>query len=358
MSGLFMIDLEGYEILDIEHELLTLPSVGAVILFSQNVQSSEQLKQLTSDIHRLRPDCFIAIDHEGGIVQRIQRHGFRALPAARVYGEAYDINKETGIELARRYGAFMAQDLLDHGIDLSLTPVLDLDGKSNVIGYLDRAFHKDADVVASLAGAFIEGMQSKGMPSVGKHFPGHGNCLLDSHIEKPVYEASKDELFKNDLVPFIQLINDRLLDGVMPAHVTYPALDPNFAAGYSTIWLQEILRHQLGFDGLIISDCLGMKGADVGDLHKRSVLARAAGCNMIIVSHQARQVLKELLRSESFSASNDSQQYLSRFREKMCRFNGGHENAPASAINNVSKQHDSNNRKPSKHERFNSTKSI
>ena len=171
MPNVLMIDLLGTEILEEEVALLQHPDVGALLLFARNFTHPTQLKKLIDTVHSIRPDIFIAVDHEGGIVQRFQRHGFRALPAARVYGDVFDLNPETGIKLAQQYGEIMVRDLLAYGIDLSLAPVVDLHGVSTVIGALDRAFHRDPDIVVILAAAFIRGMNKTGMPSVGKHFP-------------------------------------------------------------------------------------------------------------------------------------------------------------------------------------------
>jgi beta-N-acetylhexosaminidase len=322
MPNLVMIDLEGAALLQREVERLLHPNVGAVILFARNFQNRVQLQQLIHDIRSLRGDLFIAVDHEGGYVQRFQRHGFRAIPAACVYGLTYDINPEAGLHLARLYGELMAKDLLACGVDLSLAPVLDLQGASEVMGKLDRSFHADPLIAACLAGAFIDGMKAAGMPCVGKHFPGHGSIVSDSHVTMPVCDFSREKLYAHDLKPFIELIENNKLDAVMPAHVVYSSVDPGQPAGFSSRWLEDILRVELGFEGLVISDCLGMAGADIGDMNTRAERALAAGCDMLIVCNQTPEVMKSLLDSIPLNASPLSEKRLHDFKQKMARFGG------------------------------------
>lgn len=212
----------------------------------------------------------------------------------------------------------MAQDLLAHGIDLSLAPVIDLEDKSSVIAGLDRAFHANPDAVIDLAGGFIKGMNLAGMPAVGKHFPGHGS-VADSHIHMPVSSATLSELKNKDLKPFIELIKSGLLSAVMPAHVTYEAVDKANPAGFSSIWLQDILRQELGFKGLVISDCLSMKGADIGNLKTRAEKALQAGCDMLIICHQPRELLLELVQTISVKQSAESAARIADFKSQMLR---------------------------------------
>ena len=322
MPNLVMIDLDGVALLQREVERLLHPNVGAVILFARNFQNRAQLQQMIHDIRNLREDLFIVVDHEGGYVQRFQRHGFRAIPAACVYGVTYDINPEAGLDLARLYGELMAKDLLACGVDLSLAPVLDVQGASEVIGKLDRAFHADPLIAACLAGAFIEGMKAAGMPCVGKHFPGHGSIVSDSHVTMPECNFSREELYTHDLKPFIELIEKNKLDAVMPAHVVYSAVDASLPAGFSSRWLEDILRVELGFKGLVISDCLGMAGADIGDMNTRAESALAAGCDMLIVCNQTPEVMKSLLDSIPLNAFPHAEERLHNFKQKMARFGG------------------------------------
>jgi beta-N-acetylhexosaminidase len=326
MPNLFMVDLLGTDISEEEKNILKHPNVGALLLFSHNFKNPEQLKRLIERVHVIRPDIFIATDHEGGIVQRFQRHGFFCLPAAEVYGETYDLNPEVGIGLAERYGEIMAKDLLAYGVDLSLAPVLDIHGISSVIGKLNRAFHDNPNVVVTLASAFIKGMNKAGMPAVGKHFPGHGSVSSDSHISKPILDTSMEVLKEKDLKPFIELINKKSLAAVMPAHVTYTAIDAEQPSGFSKIWLQDILRNQLNFKGLILSDCLSMAGADTGNsIITRVYQAVLAGCDMVIFSHQPRSVVYEILQATMALQTEESINRIEVFKRQMIRF-APHEN--------------------------------
>ena len=298
MPNSIIVDLAGLTLTTAERDIIEHPEVAGVLLFSRNIQTRAQLQQLTTEIHRLRPELLIAIDHEGGFIQRIQRMGLRALPSARVLGEIYDTHQATGLSMATRYGELMACDLRACGIDLSLAPVLDLHhADSPVIAGLDRAFHAEPEAVCALARAYISGMKEAGMPATGKHFPGHGSCGSDSHLHLPVNTKTLDELATSDLKPFVELIKENQLAAIMPAHVLYPAIDPDYAAGYSKTWLQAVLRGQLQFKGLIISDCLGMKGADIGDLTTRAEQALSAGCDILIVANQTQTNLWQLLNN-------------------------------------------------------------
>ena len=278
--GPVVIDLAGQQLSAGDRERLLHPLVGGVIHFSRHYESPAQIRALNAEIHALRPGLLIAVDHEGGRVQRF-RDGFTPIPPMRALGERWDSDPEGALAEAHRLGRIMADELTSHGVDFSFTPVLDLDhGGSSVIG--DRAFHRDPLAIVQLAGALIAGMRDGGMASVGKHFPGHGFVRADSHHEVPIDERSFAAIEADDLVPFAQLI-DAGLDAVMPAHVIYPAVDAQ-PAGYSTRWLKEILRGQLGFDGMIFSDDLSMAGAHgAGDMLARANLALAAGCDMVLV---------------------------------------------------------------------------
>lgn len=294
MKPTFMIDIEATTLTPAEKKILALPQVGAVILFTRNFENREQLCNLVKDIRSVNPSLVISVDHEGGYIQRFQRHGFRAIPAPRVLGELYDKNAELAVEMSAYYGHILARDLVGCGINLGLSPVLDLHGDNPVIGALDRAFHHDPEVVTVLAESFIEGMKKAGMPAVGKHFPGHGSCNLDSHLAKPQHDASLEALLSHDLKPFASLVARQKLDYVMPAHIVYPQVDWENTAGFSRTWLQTILREKLGFQGVIISDCINMAGADVGDLSTRASMAFSAGCNIVTVTNMNYQPWPEL----------------------------------------------------------------
>lgn len=293
--GPVMLDVAGTDLTADDARRLAHPLVGGVILFSRNYESPQQLMQLTHDIHAVRqPPLVIAVDHEGGRVQRF-RNGFTALPAMRELGSVWNEDTPRARHLAQQVGYVLAAELRACGVDLSLTPVLDVDhGASSVIG--DRAFHRDPHAISELALALVHGLRTAGMSSVGKHFPGHGHVKADSHQELPVDERPFEVIEAIDLLPFRRLIENGL-GGVMPAHVVYPAVDSK-PAGFSEIWLKKILRQQLGFDGMIFSDDLSMEGASTaGGVVERARAALTAGCDMVLVcndSERADKLLGEL----------------------------------------------------------------
>lgn len=275
-----MLDLQGTEISAEEKEMLAHPLCGGLILFSRNYSSIKQLERLVADS---RAACnnklLVSVDHEGGRVQRF-REGFSRLPAlAELHEQADDLL--SACRLSQRHAWLMASELRALDIDFSFAPVLDIDhGVSAVIG--DRAFHKQPDIVCAMAKSYLEGMHEAGMAATGKHFPGHGAIAADSHHEIPVDERTLDTLEGWDMQPFKELVSGGL-DAIMPAHVIYPAVDKQ-PAGFSRIWLQDILRRQLGFDGVIFSDDLTMEGAAVaGGYPERAEAALRAGCDMVLV---------------------------------------------------------------------------
>ena len=290
-----MLDVAGVELSDDDRKRLMHPQVGGVILFTRNYESPPQLARLTADIHALRqPPLLIAVDQEGGRVQRL-RDGFTTLPAMRELGMIWDNDSAQAKRLTRQVGYVLAAELRAHGVDLSLTPVLDVDhGNSSVIG--DRAFHSQPRAIGALALELIRGLEQGGMSSVGKHFPGHGHVRADSHHDLPVDERPYSTIAASDLQPFRRLIENGL-GGVMPAHVVYPDVDGK-PAGFSTIWLKQILRKRLGFDGMIFSDDLSMAGASgAGQILARALAALTAGCDMVLVCNgpqSADQLLGEL----------------------------------------------------------------
>jgi len=289
--GPLMIDVAGTALTDAERDRLRHPLVGGVILFARNYASPAQLAALCAEIHALRtPPLPIAIDHEGGRVQRC-RDGFTRLPAMRRLGQWWDTDAPAAVTAARAIGFTLAVELRACGVDLSFTPVLDLDyGVSGVIG--DRAFHRDPQAVVALAGALIEGLHRAGMACCGKHFPGHGGVAADSHLAIPVDERDLTAL-ANDLLPYRRLIGAGRLDAVMPAHVIYPRIDAQ-PAGFSPVWI-SMLRNELGHRGVIFSDDLSMAGAGyAGDSVARAQAAWTAGCDLLPVCNRPEAV-SELL---------------------------------------------------------------
>lgn len=281
VPGPVMLGVGGLDLSDDDRRRLADPKVGGAILFARNFASSAQLKRLTASMRALRPDLRIGVDHEGGRVQRFRADGFTPVPPMRSLGERWDANPAAAKAAAFEFGETIANELTAHGVDFSFTPVLDLDyASSTVIG--DRAFHADPVIVADLAGALLRGLNAGGAAGVGKHFPGHGYVAADSHVDTPVDTRALDELLRSDMVPFAALIKQGL-EAIMPAHVVYPAVDA-LPAGFSPVWIGEILRRRLGFDGVVFSDDLEMAGAhSVGDIVARAEAAMTAGCDIVLV---------------------------------------------------------------------------
>ncbi|MBG0844626.1 beta-N-acetylhexosaminidase [Pseudomonas chengduensis] len=274
MQGSLMMDIAGTWLTAEDRQMLRQPEVGGLIIFARNIESPRQVRELCQSIRALRPDLLLAVDQEGGRVQRL-RQGFLRLPAMRAIAD-----NDNAEELAEHCGWLMAAEVLAVGLDLSFAPVLDLDHqRSAVVG--SRAFEGDPQRATTLAAAFIRGMHQAGMAATGKHFPGHGWAEADSHVAIPLDERSLDDIRACDMQPFKRLVHE--LDAVMPAHVIYSQVDEH-PAGFSRRWLQDILRGELGFEGVIFSDDLSMAGAHVvGDAGKRIEAALAAGCDMGLV---------------------------------------------------------------------------
>ncbi len=274
LRGSLMLDVAGAWLTAEDRQILRQPEVAGLIIFGRNIEHPQQVRELSAAIRAVRPDLLLAVDQEGGRVQRL-RQGFVRLPAMRALAE--QVNAE---QLAEHCGWLMATEVLAVGLDLSFAPVLDLDHqRSAVVG--SRAFEGDPQRATQLAGAFIRGLHSAGMAATGKHFPGHGWAEADSHVAIPTDERSLEEIRACDLQPFAQLAAQ--LDGVMPAHVIYPQVDEQ-PAGFSRRWLQDILRGELNYQGVIFSDDLSMAGAHVvGDAGARIEAALRAGCDMGLV---------------------------------------------------------------------------
>ena len=274
-------DVQGLTLTPADRELLLRPELSGVIFFARNYESPQQLIELTASIRELRPDLLLSADQEGGRVQRF-REGFSRFAPMLTLEARYREDESEACELAFLGGCLLATELIQHGVDLTFAPVLDVEKDcSRVIG--DRAFAHDPDAVTALAGAWARGLNAAGMKAVGKHFPGHGGGGGDSHHELPTDYRPMSELAA-DIAPFAALIGAGLMAGIMPAHVIYPALDAQHTAGFSPLWLRRTLRSALGFDGVIFSDDLSMAGAaSGGDFYERSLTAAAAGANALVV---------------------------------------------------------------------------
>ena len=294
LIGPLMLDVAGLSLSETEKKSLISPVVGGLILFSRNYDNPDQLRNLIAEVRSLSPNIIIAVDHEGGRVQRF-KDGFTRIPPMATLNTLYRTDRDQALERAFELGWVLASELGSFDIDISFTPVLDRDcGISEVIG--DRAFSGDPDVIIDLSSSLIKGMREAGMASTGKHFPGHGAVAADSHVDIPVDNRAYERIKREDMLVFESVI-DNGLDAIMPAHVIYEQVDPS-PAGFSRFWMQEVLRKELGFDGVIFSDDLSMEGASVaGDFKARANMALDAGCDMILVCNNpsgAEEVRKHL----------------------------------------------------------------
>jgi beta-N-acetylhexosaminidase len=295
--GPVMLDIEGRSLSPADRDLLREAAVGGVILFTRNYESPDQIADLVAEIRALRtPPLLVAVDHEGGRVQRF-REGFTEIPPMRRIGQEFDRDAEAGLQAAREAGWLIASELRAAGIDLCFAPCVDLDwGVSEIIG--NRSFHRKPDTVAELATAFAWGLRSAGMAAVAKHFPGHGAVLADSHLKLPV-DRRDYGLILDDLRPYDRLIGNGAIAGVMLAHIVYEQID-RLPAGFSEYWIQRELRSRLGFVGAVFCDDLSMKAtSDYGSMAERGRRALDSGCDMILVcndrdaAHEAVDALND-----------------------------------------------------------------
>jgi beta-N-acetylhexosaminidase len=308
-----MVDLSGTELTPEETDILQHPLLGSVLLYTRNYRNPQQITELCGAIRALRsPALLIAVDHEGGRVQRFQE-GFTRLPAVRFLGRRYDEDRAEALRSAHAIGWLLAAELRAVGVDFSFTPCVDLDyGLSEIIG--DRAFHRDPEAVAALAAATLAGMREAGMAAVAKHFPGHGAVRADSHVALPVDRRQFADM-EPDLRPYRLLIENQL-PAVMAAHVGYPAID-DLPASLSRRWITDVLRGSLGFHGCVFADDLTMAGAAAGgDLPARARLALNAGCDVLPIFNDRAAVRQALAALAPDAASPASLARLVRMRAR------------------------------------------
>lgn len=310
---MLLIDIVGQELTQEEQEILSHPLVSGLILFTRNFYDREQIQALVKSIRQsVKKPLLITVDQEGGRVQRF-REGFSKLPAVQSFQAIYaELSQQQ--RAAKEAGWLMAAEMFALDIDLSFAPVLDLGHECKAIG--DRSFGTDLNVVLPIAESFIDGMREMGMATTGKHFPGHGHVLADSHLETPFDDRPKDQIFSYDIQPFQQLIAKNKLSAIMPAHVVYTQCDSQPASG-SAYWLKEILRQQLHFNGVIFSDDLGMKGAGfMGNFVERSEKALQAGCDLLLLCNEPDGVV-QVLDGLKYQPSIEQQtRYLSLMKRK------------------------------------------
>ena len=301
------IDIDGTKLTDEDRRTLLHPAVSGVILFSRNFHNIVQLDQLIKEIKALKtPRLLVSVDQEGGSVQRF-RDPFTNLPSFSSIGHIYKFNPTMGKKILVEHACIMVEELASVGVDFSFTPVVDIGNeKSKVLK--TRTFSDKPEVVTELALIYIQTMKEKGMTAVAKHFPGHGGVDEDSHFTLPIDKRELPSIWDCDLLPYRELIKNNL-QAVMMAHVIFERIDKE-AAGYSKIFMKDILRKQLGFTGLIFSDDLSMKGAQrEGGIITRSRSAMQAGCDILLICND-RGSVKELLNSGEVEASMDQQRKI------------------------------------------------
>ena len=304
--GRLMMDIDGTSLSSVDIDLISNSQVGGLILFERNFSSKDQIADLCSQIKGIKNNILIAVDQEGGRVQRF-KDGFTILPSMQSLSDY--AAKSSNKEIFKEVGWLMAAELLAAGIDISFAPVLDVDrNTSSIIG--NRSFSDEPSNVSKIAKEFISGMNEAGMQATGKHFPGHGGIFEDSHLLQPQDKRSLDELIKHDLVPFIDLKDD--MSGIMCAHILFPQVD-ELSAGFSSFWIKEILRNRIGFKGVVFSDDLTMKGAGENSYAERVDLSLSAGCDMVLICNSRDGVFEaiEYMEEKEISGSHNITSMLS-----------------------------------------------
>ena len=304
--GRLMMDIDGTSLSSVDRDLISNSQVGGLILFERNFSSKDQIADLCSQIKGIKNNILIAVDQEGGRVQRF-KDGFTILPSMQSLSDY--AAKSSNEEIFKEVGWLMAAELLAAGIDISFAPVLDVDrNTSSIIG--NRSFSDETSNVSRIAKEFISGMNEAGMQATGKHFPGHGGIFEDSHLLQPQDKRSLDELIKHDLVPFIDLKDD--MGGIMCAHILFSEVD-ELSAGFSSFWIKEILRNRIGFKGVIFSDDLTMKGAGENSYAERVDLSLSAGCDMVLICNNRDGVFEaiEYMEKKEISGSHNITSMLS-----------------------------------------------
>lgn len=312
MTGFILADIAGLKLAPEDHAILEHPHIAGIVLFARNYENKPQLASLTRAIKKIRPDFIISVDQEGGRVQRFV-HGCLKLPSMRHWGELFNENREQAeIELTKII-TLMATELRELGVNFNLLPVLDLDrGFNSVIG--ERSFSADPLIVTQLASVLIDALHEQNFPALGKHFPGHGGVSADSHAELPFDNRDFAAIWQEDLQPFKFLCDQ--LDAIMPAHVVFSAVD-SLPTTYSQRWLQEILRKQMGFKGLVVSDDLTMAGAaKLGSYVERAAAAHAAGCDLLTICNN-RKGVEQCLDDNNLKCKAESAVRLNKFISKL-----------------------------------------
>lgn len=298
--GPFLIDIESDRLSPEEKSLIKHPMLGGIVFFSKNIKPQKQaFKTLVAEIKDIQPDLLLLVDQEGGSIQRFSGSEYGDWPNAFSFGALYDQNPNAALNKVYDMALEMGTLLRDLEIDINLAPVLDLHSENPVIGGLKRAFHSHPSIVIELTKAFIDGMHSANVACCGKHFPGHGASQEDSHLTASQSSIDAQALTQH-LAPFKELIQAHKLDCIMPAHVRYPQFDPQHSAGFSPYWIGQVLRQELDFKGIVISDCLSMLGAARDaekelSLNERALQALNAGCDLVILCQQSRKTLTHLL---------------------------------------------------------------